>query len=96
MSEVEDVLTSLAAKMAFDPKAKSMSFTFVLDGGEVWTVTPGSVQGQTQNGRCILELSRENLLSIFRKTSNPQALYMKGALRVSGEVGDALKLADLW
>lgn len=69
------------------------------DGGD-WTLRiengQGSVkEGPTEDATCTVSLSSENFVAMVSKKANPQMLFMTGKLKVTGNMGQALKLQKI-
>ena len=86
-----------------DPaKAAGMtaSYRFEIDGAGNWTVDvdDGKVT-VTEDGAdadCTISASSETFLKIANGEQNPTAAYMSGKLKVSGDMGQAMKLQKLF
>jgi putative sterol carrier protein len=78
-------------------------YLFNLSGGDAedsWTVRIVSGQGKVEEGSaedatCTINVSVENFLAMVSKKANPQMLFMSGKLKVSGNMGQALKLQKI-
>jgi len=86
-----------------DPaKAKGMnaSYKFVIDGAGTWhvDVDDGSVKVTEDDGDadCTITTSEETFTKIASGEQNPTAAYMSGKLKVSGDMGQAMKLQKLF
>lgn len=52
-------------------------------------------QGSTGNAKCVVTIALENLVAIVEKKLNPQMAFMTGKLKVTGDMGMALKLGTI-
>lgn len=69
-------------------------------GGGQWAVdcaTPGGAvtAGTTGTARCTVACTDADFLSIVNGKLNPQMAFMMGKLKIQGDMGLALKLAQL-
>jgi len=86
-----------------DPsKAAGMtaSYRFVIDGAGTWhvDVDDGKVSVTEDDGDadCTITASDETFMKIANGEQNPTAAYMSGKLKVSGDMGQAMKLQKLF
>jgi putative sterol carrier protein len=86
-----------------DPsKAAGMtaSYKFVIDGAGTWhvDVDDGKVTVTEDGGEAdtTITASDETFMKIARGEQNPTAAYMSGKLKVSGDMGQAMKLQKLF
>lgn len=98
---VQDFFDALPSKA--DPaKLAGMGNTYVFDveGVGQWTVAVAdgavSVTEGAGAGDCTFALSEETLLKIAQGQANPTTAYMTGKLKISGDMGAALKLQKLF
>jgi putative sterol carrier protein len=75
------------------------TYVFAIDGAGTWTVKVADgklvVDEGDQGGDCTIAASEETFGRILDGRQNPLTAYMTGKLKVSGDVGAALKLKDL-
>jgi putative sterol carrier protein len=75
------------------------SYVFVIDGAGTWTVKVDgghvTVVDGDQGGECTFKTSEKVFSRIVDGEQNPLTAYMTGKLKVSGDVGAAMKLKDL-
>jgi putative sterol carrier protein len=75
------------------------SYVFVIDGAGTWTVDVKggkvSVSEGDHGGECTFTTSEKTFRRIVEGEQNPLTAYMLGKLKVSGDVGAAMKLKDL-
>jgi len=86
-----DLVTKINAVYQFNISGPS--------GGQ-WAVdcaTPGGAvsAGATGNARCTVNCTDADFLAIVNGRMNPQMAFMMGKLRIQGDMGLALKLAQL-
>jgi putative sterol carrier protein len=76
------------------------SYVFDIDGAGQWTVTvnDGTVTVADGAGEadCTISAGEETFLKIARGEANPTTAYMTGKLKISGDMGAALKLQKLF
>jgi putative sterol carrier protein len=99
--EAREFFESLESRV--DPaKAKGMtaSYKFVIDGAGTWhvDVDDGKVSVTEDGGHadCTITTSEETFRKIASREQNPTAAYMSGKLKVSGDMGQAMKLQKLF
>jgi putative sterol carrier protein len=75
------------------------SYVFVIEGAGTWTVKVDggkvSVSEGDTGGECTFKTSEKTFTRIIDGDQNPLTAYMTGKLKVSGDVGAAMKLKDL-
>ncbi|WP_065334771.1 SCP2 sterol-binding domain-containing protein [Tritonibacter mobilis] len=71
----------------------SLKFDCGTDG--VIILDNGSVTTQDQPTDCTLRLSTENLKKLLRGQLNPMTAVMMGKIKISGDMGVAMKLGKL-
>jgi len=78
----------------------SNSYVFAVEGAGTWTVRVDdgqvSVAEGDQGGDCTISSSSEVFEQIVRGDQNPTTAYMTGKLKVSGDMGAAMKLQKLF
>lgn len=76
------------------------TYVFDVDGVGQWTVAvdDGTVSVSEGAGEadCTISASEETLLKIASGEANPTTAYMTGKLKISGDMGAALKLQKLF
>ena len=99
--EAKEFFESLETRV--DPaKAKGMtaSYKFNIDGAGSWNVDvdDGKVTVIENGGEAdtTISTSDETFMKIAKGEQNPTAAYMSGKLKVSGDLGQAMKLQKLF
>jgi putative sterol carrier protein len=98
---VKDFFDSLAERANGSRAADlNASYVFVVDGAGTWTVAfadgKASVSEGDHGGDCTLTTSEKTFRRILDGDQNPLTAYMTGKLKVSGDVGVAMKLKDVF
>jgi putative sterol carrier protein len=98
---VQEFFTQLPEKA--DPaKTAGMNNTYVFDveGVGQWTVAVQdgavSVHEGAGDADCTISASEDTLVKIANGEANPTTAYMTGKLKISGDMGAALKLQKLF
>jgi putative sterol carrier protein len=100
MSDVKATFEQIQARFdgELDLGDLNAIYTFKLgdDAGD-WTIRIESGKGKVEEGAaadatCTINVSAENFVAMTSKKANPQMLFMTGKLKVSGNMGQALKL----
>ena len=101
MDSTREFFESLETRV--DPaKAKGMtaSYKFNIDGAGSWNVDvdDGKVTVIENGGEVdtTISTSDETFMKIAKGEQNPTAAYMSGKLKVSGDLGQAMKLQKLF
>jgi len=101
MDSTREFFESLETRV--DPaKAKGMtaSYKFNIDGAGSWNVDvdDGKVTVVENGGEAdtTISTSDETFMKIAKGEQNPTAAYMSGKLKVSGDLGQAMKLQKLF
>jgi len=82
------VSSGLDATLKFDCGADGVIF---VDGKSV----PNSVRNENRDADCIIAITLENLAEMLQGKLDPTAAFMTGKLKVSGDMGVALKLRNV-
>lgn len=101
---ITEAFNKIHAEILANPdKVRSLAtvFEFEVSDGDVqtWIINCKDALGvsrEPSQADCKFSLSKEDLLDIFNGRANPQALYLTGRLRLSGNVFKALELAKLF
>jgi putative sterol carrier protein len=101
MDSTREFFESLETRV--DPaKAKGMtaSYKFEIEGAGSWNVDvdDGKVTVTENGGEAdtTISASDETFMKIAKGEQNPTAAYMSGKLKVSGDLGQAMKLQKLF
>jgi putative sterol carrier protein len=75
------------------------SYVFAIDGAGTWTVKveDGNVavsEGDT-GGDCTISTSESTFEKIVQGRQNPLTAYMTGKVKITGDIGAAMKLKDV-
>jgi len=82
------VSSGLNATLKFDCGADGVIF---VDGKSV----PNSVRNENMDADCIIAITLENLAEMLQGKLDPTAAFMTGKLKVTGDMGVALKLRNV-
>ncbi|HAA54279.1 MAG TPA: sterol-binding protein [Myxococcales bacterium] len=100
MSEVKSTFEQIQERFDAGADLGDLAAVYVFklgdDAGD-WTLRiadgKGSVEeGAAEDGTCTINVSAENFVNMVSKKANPQMLFMTGKLKVTGNMGQALKL----
>lgn len=72
---------------------------FDTDEGVVFidtTQVPNIVANQDHDADCTLEISTKNALKMLEGDLNPMMAYMTGKLKIKGDMGVAMKMAQMF
>ena len=90
---------ALPARVGDRAAGVTNSFLFEIDGAGMWlvrvddgTVTVGEGPGEAD---CTIRASAENFERLLAGKQNPMTAYMTGKIKVSGDMGAAMKLKSL-
>ena len=101
MTSVSEFFEGLPSRVdAAKTAGMSNTYVFDIEGAGAWTVTVQdgqvSVAEGDQGGDCTISSSSEVFEQIVRGDQNPTTAYMTGKLKVSGDMGAAMKLQKLF
>ncbi|MEL4180476.1 SCP2 sterol-binding domain-containing protein [Roseateles sp. PN1] len=77
--------SGLDAILKFDMGADGLA---VIDGKNI----PNSVSNEDREADCTVAITRENLIALLSGELNPMNAFMMGKVKVSGDMGVAMKL----
>jgi putative sterol carrier protein len=92
----------LEARSAVSAKASSLTATYVfeIEGAGSWTVEVdrGTVTVKEGGGKAptTISASEDTFMKIVRGDQNPTSAFMLGKLKVKGDMGQAMKLQQLF
>ena len=90
---LEDIATGIREGLNGKTFEGSMTFDCGPDG--VIVLDNGAVSTEAQPTDCTLRLSTENLKKLLRGQLNPMTAVMMGKIKISGDMGVAMKLGKL-
>ncbi|NLH50187.1 MAG: SCP2 sterol-binding domain-containing protein [Myxococcales bacterium] len=102
---VNQVFENITAKMAADPgkvaNIKSVyQFNVTGDGGGEWYVdltgdAPKVAAGASPTPHCTVTVSDADFIAIYTGSLNAQMAFMTGKVKISGDMGLAMKLGKI-
>ncbi len=103
MSALKEVFDGIQAKFGEGSVGDfSATYLFQLEGDDAgeWTIAIADGQGSVAEGdggeaTCTIKVSSENFVNMVSGKANAQMLFMQGKLKVSGNMGQALKLQKI-
>jgi putative sterol carrier protein len=81
-------------------KGQTVSYRFDIEGAGSWRVAV--VDGKTtvtegeEAADCVIRMKEDMLLKLIRGEGNPVTAFMLGRIKVDGDMGQALKLKELF
>jgi putative sterol carrier protein len=93
---------TLESRAADSSKAAGLNATYLFDiaGAGKWTVRVDNGDVKVEEGGedadTRIEASEDTFLQIVRGEQNPTSAFMLGRLKVSGDMGNAMKLQQLF
>ncbi|WP_372885113.1 SCP2 sterol-binding domain-containing protein [Shimia sp.] len=91
------MLQQIIDRMQKELQSKSFEGSLKFDCGEdgVIVLRDGSASGEDQETDCTIRLSADNLVKLLTGKLNPMTGVMMGKLKVSGDMGVAMRLGKL-
>ena len=104
MSSVADFFAALPARAASEAeKTRGLHDTYLFQVGDAgsWTVTvdDGTVAvapGDTGSATCTIVTDEQTFLAIAEGRQNPAMAFMTGKVKVSGDMGAAMRLKSVF
>ncbi len=103
MSEVKAIFDGIQKRFdeGLDLGSLTAVYLFEFDGGESkWTIRvedgkASLAEGEGEGITCTIKMDSSDFISMMNGDSNVQQLFMMGKLKVSGNMGQALKLQKI-
>lgn len=105
MSTAKEVFAKFSEKMVNEPaKFEGIDaiyeFNITGDDGGTWTMDlksdPKAIsEGSKGNATCTITMSNSDFSDMIDGSLNPQMAFMTGKLKVSGDMGQAIKLGNI-
>lgn len=92
-----EILTSRIRTVVGTENSMTATVKFETGDGVVFidtTQVPNVVTNEDQEAACTLEISTENALKMIDGDLNPMMAYMMGKLKIKGDMGIAMKMAQ--
>lgn len=89
LSRHPDTLAHITASYRLSPTDSPESFAFALHGGKLERLAQSAPTDVTVIG------ASESLMAVFQKKLSPMAALLRGKVRIKGNKGALLKLAEL-
>lgn len=90
-------LTEITAKLNKGVQSANLTDTLKFDCGDdgVIVLADGAATNADQDADCTIRISRDNLDKLIRGKLNPMTAFAMGKIKVSGDMGVAMKLGAL-
>ncbi len=102
---VNKVFEDISAKLTADPSKVAnikaiYQFNVTGDGGGEWNVdltgaAPAVNAGAASSANCTVTVASEDFINIVNGTLNAQMAFMTGKVKISGDMGLAMKLGKI-
>lgn len=91
------MLQQIVERMKTELQTKSFDGSLKFDCGDdgVVVLANGSATNEDQDTDCTIKISEDNLVKLLTGKLNPMTGVMMGKLKVSGDMGVAMKLGQL-
>ncbi|MFN8347628.1 MAG: SCP2 sterol-binding domain-containing protein [Spirosomataceae bacterium] len=90
-------LTERIKTLVGDDSGLDATFKFITDEGVISVDTkqvPNIVTNEDLDTECAMEISTKNALDLLSGDLNPMMAYMMGKLKIKGDMGVAMKIAQ--
>lgn len=90
-------LTERIKTLVGDDSGLDATFKFITDEGVISVDTkqvPNIVTNEDLDTECAMEISTKNALGLLSGDLNPMMAYMMGKLKIKGDMGVAMKIAQ--
>lgn len=82
-------------------KGQSLSYRFEVHGAGTWTVAAEDgrltvVEGDGLPAQTVVRMKEETFERLLRGEQSPTAAFMMGRIKIEGDMGQALKLKELF
>ncbi|WP_026994789.1 SCP2 sterol-binding domain-containing protein [Flectobacillus major] len=92
LSELTEKVSTLAAQKG----GVGSSIKFATDAGNIFIASDGKVTNDDTNADCTIKVSLSDLLALMKGELNPMTAMMFGKIKISGDMGVAMKLQSLF
>lgn len=92
---LQDILAKLQAGLANQEVEFPGSLKFDCGDEGVIVLADGAASDVDQETDCTLKMSSKNLVKLIKGDLNPMTAVMMGKIKISGNPGIAMKMADL-
>lgn len=90
---LDQVVTRMQEELSSKPFEGSLKFDCGEDG--VVVVADGTATREDRDTDCTIKMTSDNLIKLLKGKLNPMTGVMTGKLKVSGDMGVAMKLGKL-
>lgn len=89
-------LTEKIKNLAVAKGGVGSSIKFVTDGGNIRISADGQVTNSDDTSDCTIAVSQSDLQGLMSGDLNPMTAFMFGKLKITGDMGVAMKLQSLF